>query len=214
MAEWFTGRRQLVLPWLRADTRWQVVAGEMLLDRAAPGQIHHLWPLLRRWATPADTLQAKKELLEIGGWINRRHRAERIADVAAWLVTHPGQLDNDETARTVPGVIEAVADLAVLAVPTAGQDDSSEEPVLATKGVLRVAARFSGHPVDRRNRRTHGRQAVARMIGEGRDARDAHLGLVELANSLCPPGNPYCPACPLQRLCAHAARDAGADRLF
>jgi DNA (cytosine-5)-methyltransferase 1 len=56
--------------------------------------------------------------------------------------------------------------------------------------------------VDRKNKMTDGRMAVARMIGFGPDARHAHLGLIELANSLCRPENPACGECPLTAQCA------------
>jgi DNA (cytosine-5)-methyltransferase 1 len=72
------------------------------------------------------------------------------------------------------------------------------------KGVLRVAARFSGHPVDRRNKLTDGRLEIARMIGIDSDARHAHLGLVELANTLCRTVDPVCHACPLVKLCVQS----------
>ncbi len=54
----------------------------------------------------------------------------------------PEQLDDDDAIRRIPGVNEAVADLAILAVATGAEDDS-EEPVLAGRGVLRAVARFT-----------------------------------------------------------------------
>jgi DNA (cytosine-5)-methyltransferase 1 len=200
LSVWFNGLTRLSLPWLRADTRWQAVSAEMLLDRADVRQARHLWQLLARWPLPDDTEKAADELLEIGRWVGREARSRQIIKVARWLVDHPGQLEDDEKARRVHGVADSVADLAVLAVPTAGQD-TAEEPVLVTKGVLRVVARFSGEPVDVRNRLTDGRLGVARMIGDGDDARAAHLGLIELANTLCRPADPVCVQCPLARHC-------------
>ena len=70
--------------------------------------------------------------------------------------------------------------------------------MLAGRGVLRVVARFTGEQVDRRNRLTDGRLGVARMIGDGSDARDAHLGLIELAAAVCRPAEPSCVECPLE----------------
>ena len=102
-----------------------------------------------------------------------------------------------------------MADLAILVV-SRRREDESEEPVLVTKGVLRVAARFIGDPVDRRNRLTDGRLEVARMIGDDSDARAAHLGLIELANTLCRPVEPVCTACPLQKLLPESRRSAAA----
>ena len=78
-------------------------------------------------------------------------------------------------------------------------DDDSEEPVLAGRGVLRVASRFTGEEtLERKNRMSDGRLAVARMIGYGDNARDAHLGLIELAAAVCRPevrGLRCVPAC-------------------
>ena len=105
----------------------------------------------------------------------------------------------------VPGLPTSVADLAVLVVPLSGEDDS-EEPVLATKGVLRVASRFWGEPVDRKNRLTDGRLSVARMVGGAANFRRAHLGLIELANSLCRPGGSSLLPVPALRLVRQFSR--------
>ena len=213
LADWFTSTSSRAIPWLRAATRWQVVAAEIMLERTGPDQVRNLWPLLQRWPTPKDTIAAAHELQELGRWIGRHDRATRIIEIAQWLNEHPGSLDSDETARSLPGVNEAVADLAVLAVPTGGEDDS-EEPVLVIKGVLRVAARFTGDPVDRQNRLTDGRLAVARMIGEGANTRQAHLAMIELANTVCGPADPFCTMCPLRELCWTAKQRTEVDRLF
>ncbi len=100
----------------------------------------------------------------------------------------------------IPLLSETAADLATLVVATQGEDVSAE-PVLVTKGVLRVASRFWGEPVDRRNRLTDGRLAIARMIAGGTSARSAHLALIELANTLCRPTEPICFECPLSQIC-------------
>ena len=41
--------------------------------------------------------------------------------------------------------------------------------------------------LERKNRMTDGRLAVARMIGYGEKARDAQLALIEIAASICRP---------------------------
>ena len=152
-----------------------MITAEILLERLAVQQVRSLWPLVARWETPADTLTAEAELREIGKWLKRSGRAERVLEIAGQLAGAPETLDDDEAIRRIPGVFEAVADLAVLVV-VSGPEDDSEEPVLAGRGVLRVVARFTGEQVDRRNRLTDGRLGVARMIGDGSDAREAHLG--------------------------------------
>src|SRR5262249_23933592 len=151
------------------------------------------------WRQPHDTLAAEDNLRRIGRFISRSSRAGTVAELARYLADNPAALRDDEALRCVPGLDERLADLAVLVVPAS---EDSEEPVLAGKGVLRVAAVFSGHSVNRRNRLTDGRLELARMIGIDSDARNAHLGLIELANTLCRPAEPLCGSCPLVKKCA------------
>jgi DNA (cytosine-5)-methyltransferase 1 len=206
LAGWFDSLPRRAVPWLRARSRWQVICAEFFLDRLSAAQARSLWPLLARWETAADILAAEPELREIAKWLDRKGRAERILELAGQLACSPEQLDDDEVIRRIPGLNEALADLAVLAVAT-GPEDESEEPVLAGRGVLRVVARFTGEQVDRRNRLTDGRLATARMIGDGSNARDAHLGLVELAAALCRPATPMCVECPLGTTCRSSQAD-------
>jgi DNA (cytosine-5)-methyltransferase 1 len=204
LAGWFDSRERRAVPWLRARSRWQVICAELLLDRLSAPQIRSLWPLLARWETPADTLAAEQELREMAKWLERTERAERILELAGQLACSPERLDDDEAIHHIQGVYEALADLTVLAVST-GPEDESEEPVLVGRGVLRVVARFTGEQVDRRNKLTDGRLATARMIGDGTNARSAHLGLVELAAAICRPAAPLCVECPLAESC-HSSR--------
>ncbi len=213
LAGWFRAREQLTVPWLRASTRWQVVSGEVLLDRLAGQQVRHVWPLLARWEEPGETLDASDELLEMASWVDRKNRAERLLKIATRLAKSPQELNDDRQIRLALKSNEAIADLAVLAVPS-GSEDESEEPVLVGRGVLRAAARFAGErTLERRNRMSDGRLAVARMIGGDSDARDAHLGLLELAAAVCRPETPACEACPLEATCI-ASRTRRQEILF
>jgi len=90
----------------------------------------------------------------------------------------------------------------------AAKGEESEEPVLITKGVLRVASRFLGNDADKRNVQTEGRLAVAAMIGFGEDSRDAHLALIALAADVCLVEKPLCKQCPISRWCASARKQA------
>lgn len=201
LADWFVNRDRLSIPWLRAETRWQVIAAELFLDRAESDHIRVLWPAVQMWNGPRDLLADQDKLRGFGRVIGRDDRVERLLGIARWWTD--GLVEPAETTLSegkVPGLPESVADFAVLVVPASSGDDSGE-PVLATKGVLRVASRFSGEPVDRRNRLTDGRLSVARMVGGGSNFRQAHLGLIELANSLCRPVEPACRECPLSEWC-------------
>ncbi|MGY1663875.1 DNA (cytosine-5-)-methyltransferase [Geodermatophilus sp. SYSU D00705] len=201
LSDWFLENEPRGVPWLRATTRWQVVSAELLLDRATPDVTKLVWPILREWQTPESTQDSDEVLREIGTHMGRGARALQVLELADWLSEHPGALEEAEASPgPIPIAPSATLELASLVVPVAG-DEASEEPVLSTKGVLRVAARVSGDNVDRKNRLTDGRMAVARMIGGGSNARAAHLALIEVAASICRPAEPLCDLCPLQKVC-------------
>ena len=215
LADWFDQRDGLSIPWLKAETRWQVIAAELLLDRAEAHHVRLLWPMLRMWKTPQALSAMKSELGNIGRLMGREQRVAKLLELASWWAD--GKLEPPQAALNfseVPGLAASVVDLAALIVPLSGEDDF-EEPVLATKGVLRVTSRFVGEPVDRKNRLTDGRLSVARMVGGAANFRGAHLGLIELANSLCRPVEPVCGGCPLSDWCVSSVADEQrAEQLF
>ena len=203
LAAWFRAQRDLAVPWLRASTRWQVISAEILLDRLGGQQLQWIWPLVERWEKPTDTLASPSELAEIARWVDRGSRAKRLLELAKRLAAMAQELDNDRMIRAALDGAEAVAELAILAVPSGADDDDSEEPVLAGRGVLRIASRFTGQEtLERKNRMSDGRLAVARMIGYGDNARAAQLGLIELAAAVCRPEVRVCDVCPLAETCA------------
>ncbi len=201
LSDWWHARQALRVPWLRAQTRWQVVAAELLLDRADFEHVRLIWPILQMASSPEASAEQDEGLRQIGMASGRQKRVLQLLELADWLSDRPGMLDEAEIDHSqIPLLSETAADLATLVVATQGEDVSAE-PVLVTKGVLRVASRFWGEPVDRRNRLTDGRLAIARMIAGGTSARSAHLALIELANTLCRPTEPICFECPLSQIC-------------
>jgi DNA (cytosine-5)-methyltransferase 1 len=207
LSDWFGQRGALSIPWLKAYTRWQVIAAELLLERAEADYVRLLWPMLRMWKTPYALSARQNELRNIGRLIGREQRVEKLLELGKWWTDGLVEPQEDELDYSkIPGLPVSVADLAELVVPLSGEDDS-DEPVLATKGVLRVTSRFGGEPVDRKNRLTDGRLSVARMVGGATNFRQAHLGLIELANSLCRPMEPLCYECPISDWCVSSAAD-------
>lgn len=218
LATWLRSRptAELTVPWLRASTRWQVVAGEVFAERLTVQQLRMIWPLIARWKQPSDTLvNGARDLNEMARWLDRVSRAERLLRIANRLVEIPTALDDDQALRRTLESNESVADLAVLAVPSSKDDDDAEEPVLVGRGVLRVAARFTGdEALERKNRMTNGRLAVARMIGYGDKARDAHLALIEIAASMCRPESRSCHVCPLAPTCVVGKAELNFDTAY
>jgi DNA (cytosine-5)-methyltransferase 1 len=221
LSEWMKNSRHVrALPWLqwvhdKPPSRWAVIASEELLDRAPSSLIKHVWKLLLDndppWKlSPSRRQDFEENLRYFVRSTGREQRVERILALALQVAAAPGAVEGSaDQLRADLGLAESVTDLAVLTTPTIAPDApdaGAEEPVLVTKGVLRVASRFQANDVDRRNRLTDGRLAIARMIGFGDYSRIAHLGLIELANRWCRPSRPECPECPLQPHCAEGQK--------
>lgn len=193
------------IPWIRCRDRWKIAVAELLLDRASPIVIRSVWPLINAQPThDRDNLPAREflaMLTELLQGFGRQARMDVVANLYEQICADPASLWEATIDRSkLPALSSAVADLLELAAPT----ENSEEPVLVTKGVLRVASRAQGTDVDKRNRQTDGRLAVARMIGIGARSRQAHLGLIRLASDVCTVDEPACERCPIRSVC-HAA---------
>ncbi|MDX1883243.1 DNA (cytosine-5-)-methyltransferase [Mycolicibacterium sp. 120270] len=215
LAKWMSARLpSLSMPWLRAKTRWQIIVAELLLDRASPSVSTTMWRFINQNLVgpeafaPGENDELAEQLVDLATGIGRRARAEKVIAIAESLNFKSTALDGSaEEMKQATGLTDGIADLAELAVEvdsafSAHDNEISGEPVLVTKGILRVARRFQANPVDRRNKMTDGRLAVARMIGFGPSSRLAHLGMIELANSICRPEVPLCGECPLVESCA------------
>lgn len=207
-------------PWMKSGSRWLVVVGEILLDRASPPVIRAIWAVLEKGPVPEGEFKGVDDgyidlLVDMARGIGRDARAEQLVELVAQMAEHPRALWAPSIDRVVLAAIsQALSDLAELAAPTVDGDIESEEPVLVSKGVLRVASRYQGNSADSRNRLTDGRMAVARMIGLGDYSRDAHLALIELANGVCRGDRPLCSLCPLAADCARYGVDESPEALF
>jgi DNA (cytosine-5)-methyltransferase 1 len=202
LAEWFRESQPVRVPWLAASDRWTVLQGEILWSRLSSAHILRAWFSIRNLDSPQATLAAMPVLRRLARQWDREQRCNHLAETASWLLDHPDLLSSsttaDELARA-PHVGTAIADLACRVVP-----GDNEDPVITGYGVLRVAARFQGEVVDRQNRLSDGRLAIARMIGGDESSHEAHLALIELANGLCGASVAQCAKCPLEGWCEEA----------
>ena len=204
LSDWFERRQPTSVPWLAAENRWLVIQAELLWSRLADGRVRRAWAAVRTLDSPEKTLSAMGLLSRLAVQWQRGTRCDQLAECAEWFVANPAALSSAAAASDLtmaPHVPGAIADLACRVVP-----GDLEDPVLAGFGVLRVAARFRGDYVDRRNRLSDGRLAIARMIGGDESSHSAHLALIELANGICGPSDPECGCCPLETWCVEAAR--------
>ena len=190
------------MPWLKSANRWQVLAAEVLLERASDIAREAIWPLLSKYASPSTFASRAAEVLEIASWIDAIDPATKMLEIAHSLVEQGiDALTDDVLDELVENnqIRQGVADLAMLV------STEAEEPVVVSTGAIRVANRVdAGGWVEKQNRHTQGRIAIARLVGYGDRSREAHLGLVELAATICHPKSPTCGECPLNTVCEDA----------
>jgi len=203
LRSWFVQNRPARLPWLAATERWQVIQAELLWERISDDAIRSAWAAVKELQTPEDTLEALPLLRRLAALWDREQRCDELEACAVWFRDNPEALSADSSASDLmraPHVGRGIADLACRVVP-----GDAEDPVLMAHGVLRLAARFQGDIVDRQNRRSDGRLAIARLIGGDEASHEAHLALIELAAGICGPREPECAMCPLEIWCVEAA---------
>lgn len=211
LSSWFREQPSIdTMPWLKTKNRWKFVLGEMLLDRATPTVVSAVWNVIDIAQGEVSAANpphggAVDLLGELMSGIGRGQRISAVRQLVDQMAVAPTALWQPSIDRAVLSALPAaLCDLVELALPTTADGKESEEPVLITKGVLRVASRFQGNDADKRNVQTDGRIAVAGMIGFGDHSRSAHLGLIALAAETCLSDKPRCSSCPLNRWCAAA----------
>jgi DNA (cytosine-5)-methyltransferase 1 len=191
-------------PWLsgKEATPWQVVAAEIFLGRDERATASLGWnALLRLMHDPETTIRNAERVRSLASLRGKPERGASVLEAAEFLTRLPhSRLDAWEELAEAPGVSATIAKLA----ETAAANDSPGH-ILPLQGSLRVAARFTGTPVDRINSSSDGRLALARMVGgsvygDCEEARAAILGLIELASTLCSIKKPACDRCPLADL--------------
>lgn len=218
LANWFRSHNtdELTWPWLGSpdSTPWRVVAAELLFRRD-PTDAKLGWPaVLRAFPDPKTTIDNAAILKRLTA--TRPDRGAKVAS-AAHHFAKAGEPTTWEELGAAPSVSQSLAKLAF----TAGTPHAS--CIVPTHGALRIAARFTGLPVDLVNKTTDGRVAIARLAG-GRlvtdesdeashtaevvmaDSRAALLALFELAETVCTNSSPKCSRCPLKSFgCKSAA---------
>jgi DNA (cytosine-5)-methyltransferase 1 len=196
LSGWFEALSNLRVPWLRAETRWLVILGELLMDRVRGEHVALAWPGISRLRTPSRTMECADDLREMASCLGRRSAADAAIETAEHASANPSVLASIDGIAGLPHVDSATAALAAWVVP--GRE---LPPVAVSAPVLRVVARVVGERVDHRNRASDGRIATARLISAGAGSRESYLALVELGRSLCRPQEPLCRECPMAKVC-------------
>lgn len=209
LADWYTSlsEREMIAPWGKRNSRWKAAVAEILLERSSPSLSRMLWQLIDSLpeAEPGKPIpEATLETLcDVFSGQDYSKKVERLKQLVGEMVIEPSALWEPRIDRTkLPSMNPALINYLELAVPTEDeQGKQSEEPVIALKGILRVTSRYQGIDTETRNRQSEGRLSIARMLSLNPNSRNAHLGLFEIARTICTPEIPNCSRCPLEKKC-------------
>lgn len=199
LADWYRGLRddEMLFPWAKSGSRWKTVLGELLLERASRGNIRTLWPVLKNLPElePGQTVDDStlEMLLDMFSAGEFKKRSERLKKLVAEMEQYPYALWEPTIDRAkLPSLNPLLIKFLELAAPVTKEDSVkyAEEPVIVAKGVLRVTGKFLGINAEVRNKQSHGRISIGRLLGMNQNSREAHLALFELAQTIAAPGSP------------------------
>lgn len=200
LAAWWRDLPHRSRPWLAPGTTLvNAVVGEVLLDRASARAIRANWPILRPHRTAAAVLEEWGVMDRVARDLGREDRLPILRGACEHLRIH-GEPSDAAALADVPGPTSASRSRIVLAV----LDDN---PIASSAPVTRVASRVLGLEIGKRQR-SHGRMAIAKLVGADDTANDAHLALMELGSTICLASNPRCGACPVRALCADPSAES------
>jgi DNA (cytosine-5)-methyltransferase 1 len=190
----------VVAPWRHPADVWTGLMSSVLGN----GKVDAGTMSLLLWHFPTPLELTPEKLATLSTQPGARSGLTRLLPAAeAWRAAQlPGAAAEEEPwwakIRLSPAEMDRFALLAM------GADG-----LLVTQAPLRVAARVTGRPVDKIDRLTDGRLALASIVGSGPSAGRRMAAVAALGASVCTLNDPGCGHCPLVGICRKAAGDLG-----
>ncbi|MBN2099070.1 MAG: hypothetical protein JW753_05675 [Dehalococcoidia bacterium] len=202
VASWYCSHGR-DFPWRHADTSYQRVIGELLLQRTRARVVagfyldflaeYPSWESLSR----ANEKDLQGLLRNVGLW---RRRARSLIDLASAVMDTGGQLpDTRAELEKLPGIGQYMAS-AVLVLCY-----GEREPLLDVN-MARVLERVFGPRQRADIRYDPYLQDLARSVVQVDNAVEANWAVLDLAAGICTIAHPKCHECPLVCLCSFASQ--------
>lgn len=193
MLDNWAGMDALGAPWRHQTDVWPALVSSVLTagQRADDGTVDVVL-----WQAPTPGHLTEEWLQDSGlppG--NRKALARLLPAAERWRQQQDGPPSEDDEpwwsgATLLPAEADRFACLAFGA-----------DVLLTTTAPMRVAARVTGRPVDKIDRLTDGRLALAEIVGGGERAAARMAAVAALGRVVCTVELPDCGACPLAILC-------------
>ncbi|RLG90598.1 MAG: A/G-specific adenine glycosylase [Candidatus Hecatellales archaeon] len=205
IVEWYRQYGRHDLPWRRTSSPWQVLLAAVLLRKTTAQQVASIYPqLIEKFPDPASMADAdEEELKKIIQPLGIEHqRARLLKELAKKLVEQYGGKvpKNLDQLKTLPGVGDYTArEVLCLAYQQA-------QPLL-DRNMIRILERALG--IKSEKKRPHTDKTLWKKAEEltpkdPETAKAFNLGILDLANKICTPRKPNCPACPIKSICKYS----------
>ena len=204
LMRWWRATGPRDYPWRRADSLYEVLVAEILLQRTRRDKVVEVYHrFLERFPTPEVLAGASdSEVEEVIKPLGLAKRAPYLKRLGAALT----RIRDSRKTRLerLPGVGPYVASAArlILGIDTRLKADSS---------IARVLSRYFGLGTEKRPGDTPWVNEVLNRCApkdlQGR--KEYFLAIVDLAWEVCTPRNPRCDLCPLKLRCSYAKTKSG-----
>ncbi len=198
LVEWYRKNKR-DYPWRRTTDPWAILVSEMMLQQTTiPTVLARYEPWLNRYPTPAALASAdEQEALRSWEGLGYYRRVRSLRAIARVIVQNDGgNFPQDEAALlALPGIGPYTA-AAVLSFAF------NRAVPLVDANVARVLTRIFDDetPIDSAVGSRLLRQRAANLLNH-REPRAYNSALMELGQTICIPGRPNCPACPVRSCC-------------
>jgi A/G-specific adenine glycosylase len=205
LLEWYRAARR-DFPWRRTGDPYRIWVSEIMLQQTrAAAAVPYYERFLERFPTvEALAAASEDEVLALWSGLGYYARARNLRR-AAGAIAGAGRFPSDyDGIRGLPGVGDYTA-AAIASI-------AFRLPYPVIDGnVLRVIARVGNDASDIGSARTRERfRQIAREWLDRRDPGAFNQALMELGATVCVPGQPLCPACPLKAGCEARGRGTAA----
>lgn len=201
---WFRNHGR-AFPWRNTSDPYLVLVAEIMLKRTWAAQVRPIYhSFISQYPDVGTLSKARPADLEKMLWpLGLHRRASDLIAIAKALVVDFGSSvpQNREDLKSLPGVGDYVAG-AVLSIALHKQE------WIVDTNVLRVLSRFFGLEFAGEGRRSPLMIELAKTYSKTRSPRNANLGLIDIAASICIPRSPNCSECPLKSRCRYIVRQA------
>lgn len=199
ITDWFR-KNGRPYPWRKTCNPYKILIAEMMLQRTKADQVAGVYnEFFRKYKSPEEILRSDKaSIMKLLQPLGLNWRMENFIEVSKALVeSHKGIVpDNREELMHLPGVGDYIAGI-VLSIAF------NKNEWVVDSNVVRIFKRYFGMQTTKEGRRDSHVITTAKIFSSECNAKEANLGLIDFAATICLPKKPKCYECILEYGCEY-----------